>query len=168
MAGRRYKARASITRCFCPPESVLPISPTSVSKPMGICRISSKIAARSRTLGHPLQIRMIVKTTYIFTLMSLRTARRPGGRQQSVHDKRRCSSALMFIPLQEITPSVGRTRPMRILSKVVLPQPEGPTDCDAAARGDVQGNVSKDPGFVIAIAEGHVLRAQCLSQELNR
>src|SRR5438309_505982 len=34
-------ARAIAVRCFCPPESVMPRSPTSVSKPSGHSRTSS-------------------------------------------------------------------------------------------------------------------------------
>ena len=38
--GFLYNARASSTRCRCPPESVEPMSPTIVSKPIGIAAIS--------------------------------------------------------------------------------------------------------------------------------
>jgi hypothetical protein len=41
MRGWRSTARAIAVRCFCPPESVMPRSPTSVSKPSGKPRMSS-------------------------------------------------------------------------------------------------------------------------------
>mmetsp|Transcript_17516 Transcript_17516/g.28444 ORF Transcript_17516/g.28444 Transcript_17516/m.28444 type:complete len:82 (+) Transcript_17516:383-628(+) len=33
ICGSLMKARAIATRCFCPPDSLLPLGPTSVSKP---------------------------------------------------------------------------------------------------------------------------------------
>nr|GEU29192.1 hypothetical protein [Tanacetum cinerariifolium] len=43
--GLRYNARASRIRCFCPPESPVPRSPTSVLKPIGMLTISWRTAA---------------------------------------------------------------------------------------------------------------------------
>ena len=44
-AARRTSARASAMRCFCPPESCTPRSPTTVSKPSGSDSISSSTCA---------------------------------------------------------------------------------------------------------------------------
>ena len=37
IVGSRTIARAMATRCFCPPESITPFSPTIVSSPCGNC-----------------------------------------------------------------------------------------------------------------------------------
>ena len=47
MAGRRNSARAMAERCFWPPESVTPRSPTMVSKPCGNSSNSERMCAAS-------------------------------------------------------------------------------------------------------------------------
>ena len=46
MGGFFRKIRAIASRCFCPPESFTPRSPTGVSSPCG--RLSSKVSSRAR------------------------------------------------------------------------------------------------------------------------
>ena len=50
MLGRRASARASAARCFCPPDRLIPRSPSSVSYPPGNALI---VSVELRDLGRP-------------------------------------------------------------------------------------------------------------------
>ena len=124
MRGSVASARASAVRCFCPPESVMPRSPTVVSKPCGNSRTSfsswATAAAHSARGSLPSASATFSRTVAENRKLSCGT--KPIAPRSVASGSRRTSW-----PSTKTVPGGGSKSLGKSDTSVLLPQPVGPT-----------------------------------------
>ena len=126
MRGSTASARAIATRCRCPPESVMPRSPITVSYPFGSrsmnsCACAARAARSTSSCERPPR----PKAMFSRTLAEKRKgswAITPTSRRSDVSVTSRTST-----PSTVTRPPVGWYSRARSLTRVVLPAPLAPT-----------------------------------------
>ena len=124
--GERRNARAIATRCFSPPESFTPLSPTIVCKPSGMAakvlssRASLAALSTSSSLAPARPYRRLCRNVSLNSTVSCGTT--------AVMDRNEsCFKSRTSTPSISTLPPVTSYMRSKSLSKVLLPLPDGPT-----------------------------------------
>ena len=140
--GRGAKARASATRCCSPPESWPGRWVSRCAKPDRIQRLA-RSAMASRTPG---------QFQRHGDILQRRHGRDQVERLEHDADRRRAAggparprpSPVTAWPASRMLPAVARSSPASTISRLVLPEPDGPDDADRLARRDVEVDAAQD------------------------
>ena len=141
-AARGAKARASATRCCSPPESwpgrwVRRCASPTASSAAAAGSPASRDAGQFQRHRHVLQRRH-----------ASGSGETPGTRCRSVSRRRRASasssSAVTSWPASRMLPAVARSSPASTISRLVLPEPDGPMRPTASPAADVEIDPAED------------------------